>query len=299
MTNQQAKIMENKRKQRENKEKQAKIIDDYKEKLRKKTKPDLRTRQREHVQKIREIRAENYRKWTNAKKQARVSLSEKQEDFRSKVITVKSRQRLNQLKQVAAAEDRKKVVKEDFKKQIRFNQLKQKTAHEEQKRKVREEHIPKIEAELKKLEDRKEEKRSKDKERGFMLFSYSTMPSKNFSRKMNYSPKKSTITDPIARDSIMHSPKKSLVSDPRFKEGLMHSPKKTNVPGPKFSDSMTHSPKHRTMPHAELSESLTYSPKKSTVPKVNFTSTKYSPTHSTVTGASIKKKVKVEEEYVE
>ncbi|MBU3913100.1 MAG: hypothetical protein KKE50_03320 [Nanoarchaeota archaeon] len=291
--------MGNKRKQRENKEKQAKIIDEYQGRLREKIKPELRAKQRQHDQKVREIRAENYKKWTNAKQQARATLSEKKEEFRSKVITVKKHQRLNQLKQIAVAEDRKKVIKEDFKKQIRFNQLKQKAAHEEQKRKVKYEHIPKIDAQQKKLEDRKEEKRSKDREGGFMLFSKSTMPSKNFSRRMNYSPKKSTMTDPRARNSITYSPKKSFVSDPRFKEAIMHSPKKSSVPGPKFSDGMTYSSKHRTMPNSELSESLTYSPKKSTVPKVNFTSTKYSPTHSTVTGASIKKKVKVEEEYVE
>ncbi len=76
----------------------------------------------------------------------------------------------------------------------------------------------------------------KEKNKGKLLFACPTMPTRDSSDHLSYSPGLSTAPDPEYAGTLTRCCKSSTIPDPKFADTLAYSPKHPEASKPEFSE---------------------------------------------------------------
>jgi len=102
------------------------------------------------------------------------------------------------------------------------------------------------------IDKRKMNRRIKEKNKGKLLFACPSMPSRDFSDHLSYSPSHSTVPDPENAGTLTHCFKSSTVPDPKFADKLAYSPKHPEASKPEFAEATMLACKLSLMPKVIL-----------------------------------------------
>jgi len=212
-----------KQKIRENQERQRAIVDAFHKKIREEAIPFLRQKKIAHIRRVDELQDDIHEKWVSKKENAREHVKAQKEKHKANVRLLDETIISEQKKQRANANLQIEKARSSFKTTVTRN------------REI--------------IESRKMNRRMKEKNKGKLLFAGSTMPTKDFSDHLSYSPGLST------------SP------DPEYAKTLNTCFKSSTLPDPNFADVMAYSPKHPEPSKPELQEATMLPCKLSLMPK--------------------------------
>jgi hypothetical protein len=211
-----------KRKIKENQKKQRAVVDAFHKKIREEAVPNLRAKKIAHSRRVDELHDTIHEKWILKKDSARKQLKAAKEKHRANVRALGNEINAHQRKQRANAQEQIDKAKSVFKNIVQKN------------RKI--------------IENRKITRRMKEKRKGKLLFACPTMPTKDFSDHLSYSPSHSTAPDPEYAGTLTHCFKSTTVPDPKFADALAYSPKHPEASKPEFAEATMLSCKLSLMP---------------------------------------------------
>lgn len=211
------------RKIRENQKKQRAIVDAFHKKIREDAIPYLRQKKIAHIRRVDELQDNIHETWVTKKESAREHVKAQKEKHKANVLLLDEKIISEQKKQRANAGLQIDKAHSSFKTIVSRN------------RDI--------------IEDRKMKRRMKEKNKGKLLFAGPTMPSKDFS------------------DHLSYSPGFSLTPGPEYAGTLTKCFKRSSLPDPKFADTMAYSPKHPEASKPELQEATMLACKFSLMPK--------------------------------
>lgn len=211
-----------KQKIKENQKKQRAVVDAFHKKIRVEAIPYLRGKKIAHSRRVDELQDEIHEKWTLKKESAREHVKAQKEKHRADVGLQEDIIRSHQKKQQANAQAQIDKAQSIFKNIVKKN------------RDI--------------IEKRKMTRRMKEKNNGKLLFACPTMPSRDFSDHLSYSPGLSTIPDPEYAGTLTRCFKSSTVPDPKFADTMSYSPKHPEASKPEFAEATMLSCKLSMMP---------------------------------------------------
>ncbi len=199
-----------KEKIKENQRKQRKVVDAFHKKISEETVPYLRAKKIAHSRRVDILQNNIDEKWKLKKDSAREQLKAAKEKHRANVVIQDEIIRSQQKKQQANAQAQIDKALFVFKNIVKKN------------REI--------------IESRKMTRRMREKRKGKLLFACPTMPSRDFSDHLSYSPSHSTVPDPENAGTLTHCFKSSTVPDPKFADTMAYSPKHPEASKPEFAE---------------------------------------------------------------
>lgn len=215
-----------KQKIEENQRKQRAVVDAFHKKIRDKAVPFLRAKKIAHSRRVDELQETIHEKWTLKKDSAREQLKAAKEKHRTNVGVLGDTIKAQQKKQQVNAQTQIDKALFVFKNIVQKNRAI--------------------------IENRKMTRRNKEKRKGKLLFACPTMPTRDFSDHLSYSPSHSTVPDPESAGIMTHCFKGTTVPDPKFADKLAYSPKHPEASKPEFAEATMLACKLSLMPKAIL-----------------------------------------------